>query len=131
MDAIAMSDPAELAGVDVVGADDRRLGQVRDVYLVDRTGEVCALAVTRHRLSTRTVLLPLAAIDLATLRALDGDPREDEPRQGHREHSAPIRLLVDAETARGGVEPAVTAHADPELLRRAARELGLEEHAGG
>ena len=110
------AEAASLSGIDVVGADDAPVGRVRDVY---RTGAVAALAVTRGKLSTRTVLVPTAAIDLPTLH----DPEH--------ERTAPIRLLVPARAAREGQEPPATGHLTPEELRAAERGMGIEEAPQG
>ena len=113
------AEAASLSGIDVVGADDAPVGRVRDVYRTDRTGAVAALAVTRGKLSTRTVLVPTAAIDLPT------------PHDPEHERTAPIRLLVPARAAREGQEPPATGHLTPEELRAAERGMGIEEAPQG
>lgn len=134
-DTLRVAYPAELAGVDVEGADGAFVGRVRDVYLVDATGALRALTVTRGRFSTRTVLVPVSAVDHATVQAVaaaSAEPPADASSEAHREHSAPLRLRVAAAVVRDrGVAPDPTGHADPELLARAAAALVPEGASAG
>lgn len=109
----------ELAGASVHGADDTHLGRVRDIYLADATGALAAVTVTLGRLRSRSVLIPAAVIDPDSITDL-------------LEHRTPsITLRVSGEAARGGIDAPATAHADPAMLKRAARALGIEEAAAG
>lgn len=138
-DTLRVAYPAELAGVDVEGADGEFVGRVRDVYLVDATGALRALTVTRGRFSTRTVLVPVSAVEHATVQAVaaasaepPADVSADASSAAHREHSAPLRLRVVAAVVRDrGVAPDPTGHADPALLARAAAALGPEGASAG
>ena len=66
-----------LAGVTVLGSDGAQVGRVRDVYLHDATGELAAITVVRRQLSSRSVLIPTAAI--AVLPAQHTEPDEPDP----------------------------------------------------
>ena len=111
-----------LAGLTVRGSDDRVVGRVRDVYQHDASGELAALTVMPRQLSSRTVMIPAAAIVGLTPPVASPAPDKD----------AVVRLRVDAATARAGRRPPATAHVGPEELREAAAALGLvvEDAAG-
>lgn len=102
---------ADLAGRDVHGADGTLVGRVRDVYLRDRTSELTAITVTRGRMTTASVLVPVSAIASA-----DEDP---------------VVLRIDARTARDGDGPPETGHATDRQLRDAANALGIDEAPAG
>ena len=51
-----------LPGAVVRGSDGQLVGRVRDIYLHDRSGEFAAITVKAGQLSSRTVLIPAAAI---------------------------------------------------------------------
>jgi len=51
-----------LPGAVVRGSDGQLVGRVRDIYLHDRSGEFAAITVKPGQLSSRTVLIPAAAI---------------------------------------------------------------------
>lgn len=104
-----------LAGLTVRGSDDRIVGRVRDVYQHDASGELAALTVMPRQLSSRTVMIPAAAI--GSLIPPGASPAPDK--------DAVVRLRVDAATARAGRRPPATAHVGPEELREAAEALGL------
>lgn len=104
-----------LAGLTVRGSDDRVVGRVRDVYQHDASGELAALTVMPRQLSSRTVMIPAAAIGGLTPPGASPAPDKD----------AVVRLRVDAATARAGRRPPATAHVGPEELREAAAALGL------
>ncbi len=111
-----------LAGLTVRGSDDRVVGRVRDVYQYDASGELAALTVMPRQLSSRTVMIPAAAIGGLTPPGASPAPDKD----------AVVRLRVDAVTARAGRRPPATAHVGPEELREAAEALGLgREDAAG
>lgn len=147
------------------GSDDESVGRVRDIYLHDASGELAAISVVRRQLSSRTVLIPVAAIavlpaeqpaqgltDQAAQGATGGtaqgasdttanttaDKTADKTADQHDDdesaeagHPQTVVLLVDAETARAGTRPPGTSHATPEMLREAARALGLQEASAG
>ena len=144
----------EISGRQVRGSDGGSVGRVRDVYLHDRDGTLAALTVSPSRFSSREVLIPLAAIqDLAeddpvsdparvaadgpgapgASDATSGTGSTDSPRsRAHRISAAlvgadAVLLSVTAEAARSGAEAPATGHVTPELLRQAARALGIEE----
>ncbi len=134
-----------LAGASVRGSDDESVGRVRDIYLHDASGELAAITVVRRQLSSRTVLIPAAAI--AVLPA--EHPADEAARDAVREtsdqaadegegdltsepgHPQALWLLVDAETALAGIRPPGTSHATPEMLREAELALGLQEASAG
>lgn len=121
---LTAAEAASLSGVDVVGSDGAAVGRVRDVYLMDRDRSIAALGVTRGRLSTTTVLVPVAVVLEETLR----------PHTGEHEHTAPIRLSVPARAARAAEQPPATGHLSPADLRRAELALlpaGSEEAPQG
>lgn len=126
---------AGLAGVHVHGADGDLVGRVRDIYLHDRSGSLRAITVTRGRWSTRTVLIPVAALRGGADAASsgydpDGKPVAPVAHPPHRDHTDPLTLLVDAQVAREGVAPPATGHVTPQQLHEAAEALGLNPARG-
>nr|WP_281065038.1 PRC-barrel domain-containing protein [Brachybacterium sacelli] len=207
-----------MAGVTVLGSDGGQIGRVRDIYLHDATGELAGITVVRRQLSSRSVLIPTAAIDVlpaphtepeqpdeqrrigqADRRERDdqadrhdradqadrreradradtaerSEPAEHTGRQGRAEqsdnadrpvdphrrathprattrraadrerrrsaadrdsdpsHPQAMWLRVDADSARAGLHAPDTLHATAQMLREAARAIGLEEAAAG
>lgn len=113
-----------LAGVEVNGADGARVGRVRDVYLHDRSGDLAAVSVTRRHFSSRSILLPAAALAASTAElAAQLTPSA--------EHGPELHLRLAGAVARAGIRPPAVGHADPATLQEAARVLGLEEAAAG
>ena len=51
-----------LAGLNVLGSDGKTVGRVRDIYQQDDSGELAAITVMPRQLSSRSVLIPAAAI---------------------------------------------------------------------
>ncbi|GAA4518444.1 hypothetical protein GCM10023160_00490 [Brachybacterium paraconglomeratum] len=51
-----------LAGLSVLGSDGKTVGRVRDIYQQDDSGELAAITVMPRQLSSRSVLIPAAAI---------------------------------------------------------------------
>ncbi|MDN5688148.1 MAG: PRC-barrel domain-containing protein [Brachybacterium sp.] len=124
-----------LAGVTVLGSDGAQVGRVRDIYVHDATGELAAITAVRRQLSSRSVLIPTAAI--AVLPAPHPEPDEPDVRRraaadrdADPSHPQELWLFVDAAAAREGLRPPDTLHASPQTLREAARAVGLEEAAG-
>ncbi|GAA1485452.1 PRC-barrel domain-containing protein [Brachybacterium fresconis] len=68
-----------LAGVTVLGSDGAQVGRVRDIYVHDATGELAGITVVRRQLSSRSVLIPTAAI--AVLPAPHTEPEEPDGRR--------------------------------------------------
>ncbi|MFC7375059.1 MULTISPECIES: PRC-barrel domain-containing protein [unclassified Brachybacterium] len=145
-----------LSGATVRGRGGESVGRVRDIYLQDATGELAAITVVRRQLSSRSVLIPASAIAVLPAEHPDeaeaADGAADRPtgehaddgnapdadrerstrrRRGrttpHPGHPQALWLLVDADVAREGITAPDTAHATPEMLREAARVLGIEE----
>lgn len=139
-----------LAGLTVLGSDGRTVGRVRDIYQHDDSGELAAITVMPRQLSSRSVLIPSAAItalpasppaegpDLAEGSDLadgsDGSDGSDgtdgtEPA-GDSESTGPqpadvVRLRIATAAAKAGLKPPDTGHATPQMLREAAEALGL------
>ena len=143
-----------LAGVTVLGSDGKTVGRVRDIYQQDASGELAAITVMPRQLSSRSVLIPSAAIaalpaahpaaDAASVDA--AEPAEPagaaEPAQpagaaepaGDAEPADPpsaevVRLRIDAATAKAGLRPPDTGHASPTTLREAEVAVGLDTDA--
>ncbi|ASK65573.1 hypothetical protein CFK39_06690 [Brachybacterium avium] len=122
-----------LAGVTVHGSDGKTVGRVRDVYLRDATGELAAISVMPRQLSTRSVLIPAAAIaalpgTLEELAAPHRPAAEEAPGKGTGDI---LQLRVDAATAKAGTPPPLTLHTTPEDLQEAAAALRLEDGPAG
>ncbi|MGP9583090.1 hypothetical protein ACT3SQ_10120 [Brachybacterium sp. AOP42-C2-15] len=146
-----------LAGVTVLGSDEKTVGRVRDIYQQDASGELAAITVMPRQLSSRSVLIPSAAIaalpaahptaDAASVDAAEpAEPAEPagaaEPAQpagaanpaGDAESADPpsaevVRLRIDAATAKAGLRPPDTGHASPTTLREAEVAVGLDTDA--
>lgn len=146
-----------LPGAVVRGSDGQLVGRVRDIYLHDRSGEFAAITVKPGQLSSRTVLIPAAAIVKPGAEGADepgaaaggsgtaadgsgaaadepGAPVTEAPAvpddAPHTQDTA-VHLRVDSMTVRAGISAPDTDHVTPEQLRLAARELGIEEAATG
>ena len=139
-----------LPGAVVRGSDGQLVGRVRDIYLHDRSGEFAAITVKPGQLSSRTVLIPAAAIVKPDAEGADepgtaadgsgtaadepGAPVTEAPAvpddAPHTQDTA-VHLRVDSMTVRAGISAPDTDHVTPEQLRLAARELGIEEAAAG
>ena len=128
----------DLAGLTVRGSDGGSVGRVRDVYQLDASAELAAITVVPRQLSSRSVLIPAAAI--ASLppdpedreepadgeRSADGGPAGSRRRDAKGSSAAPaIELRIDVSTAKAGARPPLTGHLGPEELRDAAAVLGL------
>lgn len=145
-----------LAGASVRGGDGSSVGLVRDIYLHDATGELAAISVVRRQLSSKSVLIPAAAIDElpAEPAASDGSAGADEsaadgsgadrttpdettpdetaadgPEAADRDPQT-LWLHLDASAAREGLRPPDTGHVTPAVQREAERALGLEPSEG-
>ncbi|MBB5830229.1 hypothetical protein [Brachybacterium aquaticum] len=110
-----------LAGITVRGSDEKPVGRVRDIYQRDAGDDLAALSVVPRQLSSRAVLIPVAAI--ASLPT----PGEESREKGKGEA---IHLLVDTATAKAGKRPPDTGHLTPQDLRDAAEALGLDPDDG-
>lgn len=140
----------DLAGLTVRGSDGGSVGRVRDIYQQDAGIELAAITVVPRQLSSRSVLIPAAAIASLPPASVevddsavgddpagsDGPAGGDRPaddggadhrRRGSTENGAPpvIELRIDVATAKAGARPPVTGHLTPEELREAASVLGL------
>ena len=141
-----------LPGAVVRGSDGQLVGRVRDIYLHDRSGEFAAITVKPGQLSSRTVLIPAAAIarlgdEVAEPRGAeagesgtgaeargagnDGPGGSADSDEAPRTQDATVHLAVDSMAVRAGISAPDTDHATPTQLRLAARELGIEEAAIG
>ena len=127
-----------LPGAVVRGSDGQLVGRVRDIYLHDRSGEFAAITVKAGQLSSRTVLIPAAAIarlgdEVAETRGAgnDGPGGSADSDEAPRTQDATVHLAVDSMAVRAGISAPDTDHATPTQLRLAARELGIEEAATG
>lgn len=128
----------DLAGLTVRGSDGGSVGRVRDVYQQDAGTELAAITVVPRQLSSRSVLIPAAAIaslppekaDAEGSADGDGAPGGDSAASGRRDAkengaSPVIELRIDVATAKAGAHPPLTGHLTPEELRAAAAVLGL------
>lgn len=102
-------DPLRLAAAIVMGADGRRVGRVRDVYVDDDTGILAAVTVLMGRLRQREVLVPVLGL------------AAEEP-----DTDGVLRLRVDRDALREGAPPPLTGHVTNAGLRDAAAALGLD-----
>lgn len=136
-----------LAGMTVLGSDGKTVGRVRDIYQQDAGGELAAITVMPRQLSARSVLIPAAAISALPedAHALGQNAEQQEQEQGKEQQKAQereqdqeqdadeleqevpttITLLIDTATARAGIAPPDTLHADPQVLQDAAEAVGL------
>lgn len=87
-----------LEGRTVVGPDGRRTGRVRDIYLLDRTGELAAVTIEMGHLRPRGVVVPVELL------SMDEDGR--------------LRVSVDAEGLRAGLPAPVHGYLDGAALAR-------------
>ena len=78
---------AVVPGAVVRGSDGQIVGRVRDIYLVDRTGELAAITVAAGQLASRNVLIPAAAIADLEQRRPDAAADSEGPADG----SAPAK----------------------------------------
>lgn len=149
---IAMLIADEISGREVRGSDGASVGRVREVYLQDRDGSLAALTVSPSRFSSREVLIPLAAIQDPTENQPGTEPEREPDREPDSDPEAPpgtaskppsrsrahrvsaalvgadaVLLSVTADAAHSGAEAPATGHVTPDLLRQAARALGIEE----
>src|SRR5699024_11402701 len=113
-----------LPGAVVRGSDGQLVGRVRDIYLHDRSGELAAITVKPGQLSSRTVLIPAAAIarlgdEVAEARGTGPEARgagADAPTAGNdgpgasadsdeapRTQEATVHLAVDSMAVRAGI----------------------------
>lgn len=117
-----------LAGMTVLGSEGKTVGRVRDIYQQDAGGELAAITVMPRQLSSRSILIPSAAI--AALPAEQADEQAAGEDEAADPHSADVvRLRVETAIARSGMRPPQTGHATAEMLREAAAALGLADAA--
>lgn len=109
-----------LAGMTVLGSDGRTVGRVRDIYQQDDSGELAAITVMPRQLSSRTVLIPSAAIA-----ALPAERPEGSAGQGADDEGA----ADGADAARGTARADATA-ADGAASADAGAASGPADSAG-
>lgn len=107
-----LPDLPELSAAAVLDVEGARAGRVHDIYLHDASGEFAAISVALGRLGGRIILVPAAALD-----------------SEHPDAEGRVHLRIPARALREGLEAPATLHAEPDLLVRAGRALGLEESA--
>ena len=104
-----------LAGLTVRGRDDRTVGRVRDIYQQDAGGGLAAITVVPRQLSSRSVLVPAAAIESLPPFGAQQDPARRGPRAdaGSRTDADPRADAGPRADAASEADAGSSADADP------------------